>query len=487
MVHADRTARRVHRRLRRERVLRATPARMRASCTVASGCCARHPRACTNAATQRMDEANAAGSSSRPCLPRSVPFEHVAAALFHPKGALNMRRSTASATPASLDGLPLSGTDKHAKALVEYLGRHCAVLSASLLSPRSALIMRPREQEVYRVFTERNASYSRWLTLVTAVPGERALLLAMQIMFPTTHALSERLSSERSQLVIILTNEKRAIGGCPKAPPASAAACRQWLAARGVIVFAPSAWHAAIEADALGCPVHALHPPLDRAHMAEPRSTGAIPVDPDKLVYMSAPSKGLQPACRVMRLVARVRPSAQLHVFVPGWASSQGLGACRQLRNVVWRGALGAAQLRRELRSAFAVLFPGGFRETFGCSHLEANCLGVPVLAEATGALAETLQQPSGSDESDEAADGAHGLNASAAASWDARWEQAANPQLLAVGATDAQYTQRLHRWWRQGRPRVSCRRAHYLVEEAAMPLLSALDRPHAFGCTTHP
>jgi len=58
--------------------------------------------------------------------------------------------------------------------------------------------------------------------------------------------------------------------------------------------------------------------------------------------------------------------------------------------------------------------------------------------------------------------------------------------QLLPPGVADEEYVQTLEAWWRHGRPRVSCPHTHYLVEEAARPLLDAVDRPWAYRCR-HP
>jgi glycosyltransferase involved in cell wall biosynthesis len=183
-------------------------------------------------------------------------------------------------------------------------------------------------------------------------------------------------------------------------------------------------------------------------------------VDADRLIYASAPSKGLDAACRILALAQTHRPTAFLEVYSPAYAAGQlnqlkhakeaparnvsgdGIRACFAVRDSLRiHGAKSADAMHQRLRHAFAVLFPGDFLETFGNAHLEANCLGVPVLARALGGLPEVL------DSSTE--------------------------QLLLSSASDDEFAARLGRWWAHGRPHVSCTGTK-TIDRAVTPLLEA-------------
>ena len=118
-------------------------------------------------------------------------------------------------------------------------------------------------------------------------------------------------------------------------------------------------------------------------------ASDGTPFDPDKLLFLSSPHKGLDEVVRCFEHVRRVYPATQLHVANPGylqWPVADGEPAIVQL------GSVPHWQVIAHLRDAFCLFYPQTrFAETFGLVLAEANAVGTPVLAHPVGAAAEVL------------------------------------------------------------------------------------------------
>ncbi len=110
--------------------------------------------------------------------------------------------------------------------------------------------------------------------------------------------------------------------------------------------------------------------------------------DPQKLVFLSSPNKGLSYSLAAFHAVRRVFPEMRLCVASPGYRQLQTI----PLANVEWLGVLPPARAIAEARSAFCVFMPNFvLPETFGLVFAEANAVGTPVVAHDCGAAREVL------------------------------------------------------------------------------------------------
>jgi len=219
----------------------------------------------------------------------------------------------------------------------------------------------------------------------------------------------------------------------------------KWLETSNFGIFAKSFWMAEkLQKDFKGFRIGVIHNPVNSYMDSKlPAASQGIVTDENKLVYLSALQKGLNAACQVLHELVRFHPSVYLTVFSPAYSSlevGKRFPECKLVQDhLVIKGHAGLTELHRELASSFAVLFPGGYRETFGNSHVEANCLGIPVLAEATGSLPEVLEHSS--------------------------------EQLVLAGSNAQAYVDKLLFWWKYGRPHVSCSN-YFHVEQTVQQLL---------------
>ena len=114
------------------------------------------------------------------------------------------------------------------------------------------------------------------------------------------------------------------------------------------------------------------------------------PVDPDKLVFLSSPHKGLAEVVRTFAAARRRLPSLRLFVANPGYLR----WPIELPEGVVTLGELPHAEAMQHTREAFCLFDPqAGFAETFGLVFAEANAVGTPVLAHPVGAAEEVLAQ----------------------------------------------------------------------------------------------
>jgi hypothetical protein len=131
--------------------------------------------------------------------------------------------------------------------------------------------------------------------------------------------------------------------------------------------------------------------------VVRPRNESAV-IDQNKLVYLSAPRKGLKAAYAAFGAIHASFPSMRLKLFCPAYAKGSNVRDYEAFplpesarANVDVVGAVGKTVLHNEVETALAVLYPTMYKETFGNSLAEANALGAPVIHIEIGALPETL------------------------------------------------------------------------------------------------
>jgi glycosyltransferase involved in cell wall biosynthesis len=131
--------------------------------------------------------------------------------------------------------------------------------------------------------------------------------------------------------------------------------------------------------------------PIATCYNPIPRSLGEHPRverDPNKLLFLSAPNKGLAQVLKTFQQINRHLKDLRLYVANPGYRQDHPA----DIPNVTFLGALPAAQVREHLASSLCVFYPqDSFAETFGLIYAEANALGTPVLAHDIGAAREIL------------------------------------------------------------------------------------------------
>ncbi|MCX7554364.1 glycosyltransferase family 4 protein [Marinicella sp. S1101] len=108
----------------------------------------------------------------------------------------------------------------------------------------------------------------------------------------------------------------------------------------------------------------------------------------NKLLFLSAPNKGLAQTLRTFQQINRHLKDLKLYVANPGYRDDQP----EDIPNVHYLGALPAAEVKAHIASSLCVFYPqNSFAETFGLIYAEANALGTPVLAHDIGAAREIL------------------------------------------------------------------------------------------------
>ena len=120
-----------------------------------------------------------------------------------------------------------------------------------------------------------------------------------------------------------------------------------------------------------------------------PKLTQPLRRDPNKLIFLSAPNKGLDQVVRAFQVVRQSLPDLRLYVANPGYRADAALS---QKSGIVPLGALPHKEVMRHLAESLCVFYPqDSFSETFGLIYAEANALGVPVLGCDVGAAREIL------------------------------------------------------------------------------------------------
>ncbi len=110
--------------------------------------------------------------------------------------------------------------------------------------------------------------------------------------------------------------------------------------------------------------------------------------DINKLLFLSAPNKGLDQVLKTFQQINRQLKDLQLYIANPGYRDNR----LEELAHVHYLGALPAEQVKQHLATSLCVFYPqNSFAETFGLIYAEANALGTPVMAHDIGAAREIL------------------------------------------------------------------------------------------------
>lgn len=120
----------------------------------------------------------------------------------------------------------------------------------------------------------------------------------------------------------------------------------------------------------------------------KPQLTTIPKRQPNKLLFLSAPNKGLPQVLKHFEQVKKTLPDMQLFIANPGYREDQP----QSQAGVHYLGALPQAELWQHLAESLCVFYPqNSFAETFGLIYVEANALGTPVLAHDIGSAREIL------------------------------------------------------------------------------------------------
>ena len=115
----------------------------------------------------------------------------------------------------------------------------------------------------------------------------------------------------------------------------------------------------------------------------------AVRRDINKLIFLSAPNKGLDQVLDAFAAIRRKMPALRLYVANPGYRPNARVAA---RSGIVPLGALPHQAVMQHVAESLCVFYPqDSFAETFGLIYAEANALGVPVMACDVGAAREIL------------------------------------------------------------------------------------------------
>ncbi|GAC1503325.1 MAG: hypothetical protein NVS1B10_08390 [Candidatus Saccharimonadales bacterium] len=112
--------------------------------------------------------------------------------------------------------------------------------------------------------------------------------------------------------------------------------------------------------------------------------------DPNLLVWLSSPHKGLGKALELFKEIRKSKPSMQFLVFNPGYFTTDDV-TLSSMPGVVVAGALPCGVVWQNVKRALCVFYPAQWEETFGCIASESNAMGVPMATYRKGALPEVV------------------------------------------------------------------------------------------------
>jgi len=113
--------------------------------------------------------------------------------------------------------------------------------------------------------------------------------------------------------------------------------------------------------------------------------------DPHKLIYFSAPWKGLDQVRAHFQALRKANPQFTLHVASPdyGQQTARPGGA-----GEIWLGSLSHAEILDHVSTSLCVFYPASLiPETFGLVFAESHAVSTPVLAHRHGAAPEMLSE----------------------------------------------------------------------------------------------
>ncbi|MBI3161140.1 MAG: glycosyltransferase family 4 protein [Chloroflexi bacterium] len=160
-------------------------------------------------------------------------------------------------------------------------------------------------------------------------------------------------------------------------------------------VCMPSNFIRQVAMDEWGVPREKLfvsHHGVSPAFLARPFLSRRQARNPYKLVYTSHPSKGIDSALGVLRVLRAREPRFELHFYGGNrlWGEAEQVPARED--GVIYHGLLGQQQLAHELQSSHIALNLQDRLEPFGLSLIEAMASGNVVFASAVGAYPEILR-----------------------------------------------------------------------------------------------
>ena len=110
--------------------------------------------------------------------------------------------------------------------------------------------------------------------------------------------------------------------------------------------------------------------------------------DLNKLLFLSAPNKGLDQVLKTFKQINRHLKDLKLYIANPGYREDQP----ENIPNVHYLGALPPKEVKHHIATSLCVFYPQNtFAETFGLIYAEANALKTPVMAHDIGGAREIL------------------------------------------------------------------------------------------------
>lgn len=112
--------------------------------------------------------------------------------------------------------------------------------------------------------------------------------------------------------------------------------------------------------------------------------------DPNIMVWLSSPHKGLDRAMDLFKEVRSKQPKMQIILFNPGYMKLD-VEKYAVIPGVSIYGSLGCKAVWNIVQKSLCVFYPTEYRETFGLIAAESNALGTPILTKPVAALNETV------------------------------------------------------------------------------------------------
>lgn len=123
----------------------------------------------------------------------------------------------------------------------------------------------------------------------------------------------------------------------------------------------------------------------------------SIAYDPNKLVWLASPHKGLAQAYSLFKHLLRQNPEFKLYVTNPGYFEDCYANDPEVKDRTIVLGTLPHTDALQHLRNSLCLFYPNTvFPETFGKIMAEANSVGTPVLTSTLGASREVLDKHPG-------------------------------------------------------------------------------------------
>jgi len=117
--------------------------------------------------------------------------------------------------------------------------------------------------------------------------------------------------------------------------------------------------------------------------------------DPLGIIYSGHPSKGLDPAIKILKLLTSIEPGFSLHVYGGYSLCGEKEKIIDAVPNVTYHGLIGQRELAHEMQRYSYALNIQDMEDTFGISIIEAMRAGCIVLASSVGAFPEIIQNGS--------------------------------------------------------------------------------------------